>query len=213
MEERKQFTFYSSWYKSLKKISKKSEQLEIFRAICELALFGEDTDLSGNAGAVFDNIRPIVLQGIAKSQAGHIGGIANRKQNESKDKANANLDIGIGIGIGIGKERKNKERKIASLSPTPTLEDVERYCAEKGYEHVSPKKFYSHYQSRGWKLYGSPIEDWRALADRWESEDAAKEDKPADPRRPIAPEQKATSGDIERLRRLIDEMNGEVQDA
>ena len=220
MDERKQFTFYLSWFQSLSKIRNKSERLRVYDAICQLALLNQDTELFGTAGAVFDSIRPVVLQGIERSQSGRKGAEAKWKQTDGKPMASQAFARqeqvqGKGKGKGKYKERNIKERKIASLSPTPTLEDVENYCSEKDYKHVSPDRFWSHYQSRGWKLFGAPIEDWTALVDRWESEDAqkAKEEKPADPRRPIAPEQKATSGDIERMRRMIDEMNGEVKDA
>ena len=126
MDERKQFTFYKSWYDSLKKIKNKNERLRIYDAICELALFGNDTEFDGWTGAVFDSIRPVVLQGLEKSRSGKIGGEANRKQTESKSEANEKLYKGK--GKGKDKEqyvKENTKRKISNYMATSTTEDIE----------------------------------------------------------------------------------------
>ena len=63
--------------------------------------------------------------------------------------------------------RQNKSIQ-SSNSCTPTMDDVEKYCKEKNYT-FDVNKFFCHYQSFNWKYKGKPIEDWKALADRWQN--------------------------------------------
>ncbi len=48
----------------------------------------------------------------------------------------------------------------------PTLDDVFVYVRKKGYR-FDPTKFFRYYEIIGWKYKGAPIENWKALADRW----------------------------------------------
>lgn len=73
---------------------------------------------------------------------------------------------------------KSEKKAKKELSPTdakrprahqfnpPSLDDVTAYIAEKGYQ-VNATKFYSHYESNGWKVGKNPMKDWRAAVTSW----------------------------------------------
>ena len=52
MEERKQFTFYLSIFKAIRKIKKKTDRADAYDAICAYALFGEEPDLEAMTDSV-----------------------------------------------------------------------------------------------------------------------------------------------------------------
>lgn len=63
--------------------------------------------------------------------------------------------------------RQNNSIQSSNSYP-PTIDDVEKYCKEKNYT-FDVNKFFLHYQSFDWKYKGQPIEDWKALADKWQN--------------------------------------------
>ena len=86
--ERKQFTFYGSFYRAMRKIKSKTVRADIFDAICAYALMGEmpDEDLiHPTALAIFEMARPVLDTAREKALSGCIGG---RKQTGSKSQAN-----------------------------------------------------------------------------------------------------------------------------
>ena len=50
----------------------------------------------------------------------------------------------------------------------PTLSEVEEFFRANNYPKTEAKKFYNHYKAIGWKIQGvAPIEDWKALVEKW----------------------------------------------
>ena len=49
----------------------------------------------------------------------------------------------------------------------PTLEDVQEYISEKGYS-VDAERFYSYYESNGWKVGKNPMKNWKAAVATWQ---------------------------------------------
>lgn len=53
----------------------------------------------------------------------------------------------------------------------PTLEEVEAYCREKGYDDANPEKFIAHYETIGWvsvvKGKVIPIKSWKGALRTW----------------------------------------------
>lgn len=61
----------------------------------------------------------------------------------------------------------------------PTLSEVERFFTENNYPATEAKKFFNHYKAIGWKIQGvTPIEDWKALVEKW-MENAKKWESPS----------------------------------
>ena len=83
---RTQFTFYESFYKSIARMKKKTDQADTLIAMARLALYGEEPDLellSDRAAAALEMIIPIIKAGNKKAEAGRQGG-----QSKGNDEAN-----------------------------------------------------------------------------------------------------------------------------
>ena len=113
MEERKQFTFYLSIFKAIRKIKKKTDRADAYDAICAYALFGEEPDLEAMTDSVsiaFELIRPVLDASRRKSKSGKQGG-SKPKQNESKPEANGK-QTGSKPEENASKGEKEKEEEI-----------------------------------------------------------------------------------------------------
>ena len=100
--ERKQFTFYASFFKAVSRIRNKADRADAYDMICNYALNQIEPDLDDVPDTVaiaFDLLRPVLDKARGKAEAGKKGGSkseeepecdeANDKQTESKPKANA----------------------------------------------------------------------------------------------------------------------------
>lgn len=91
--ERKQFTFYGSFYMAIQGMKRKSDQADLYNAICQYALYGEEPALSPSLQGIFELIRPNLDASRRKAENGKRGGNqaskakANGKQTRSKPKA------------------------------------------------------------------------------------------------------------------------------
>lgn len=86
--DRTQFTFYESFYKAAKRIKDPAARAEVYDAICEYALYGNEPDidaLSEMAAIAFELIKPNLDASRKKAESGKLGG--TKKQNESKSEA------------------------------------------------------------------------------------------------------------------------------
>ena len=163
MEERKQFTFYLSIFKALRKIKKKPDRADAYDAICAYALFGEDPDLDqlpDSVSIAFELIRPVLDASRRKAKNGKQGG-SKPKQNESKPEAN-------------GKQTGSKQDESASKGEKEKEEEIEK---EVEIEHECVKRVCveSKPQAEGrsftafWEDYPAKInreeawETWKAI--------------------------------------------------
>lgn len=71
--QRESFIFYRSFYESLKCLSKE-EQLDLFTAICEKALYNNDTKLTGIAESLYILIAPQIDANTKRYEDGKRGG-------------------------------------------------------------------------------------------------------------------------------------------
>lgn len=65
-------------------------------------------------------------------------------------------------------EKEKKEKKTTARTKKPTVNDVENYIKEKGF-NVNAQQFFDHYEMIGW-VYGKdrkPIKDWKAAVRTW----------------------------------------------
>jgi hypothetical protein len=54
---------------------------------------------------------------------------------------------------------------------TPTVEDVQNYCAHRS-NGVNPQKFVDFYTAKDWMIGKNKMKDWRAAVRTWENKDA-----------------------------------------
>ena len=134
MEERKQFTFYLSIFKAIRKIKKKTDRADAYDAICAYALFGEEPDLEAMTDSVsiaFELIRPVLDASRRKSKSGKQGG-SKPKQNESKPEAKAKQTESKPDEIASkGEKEKEKEVEIEK--------EIEHECVKRGCSESKPQ--------------------------------------------------------------------------
>lgn len=63
---------------------------------------------------------------------------------------------------------KNTNKPINHIQQPKDRQTVLQFFIEKGFDTEEGTKYYDHYNARDWKTGdGSPINDWRALANHW----------------------------------------------
>ncbi|MBP5432204.1 MAG: hypothetical protein J6Y81_07855, partial [Ruminococcus sp.] len=50
----------------------------------------------------------------------------------------------------------------------PSLDEVRAYCKDRN-SQVNPDRFYSYYESNGWKVGRNMMKDWKAAVRNWET--------------------------------------------
>ncbi|HEX7600565.1 MAG TPA: hypothetical protein VF316_03125 [Polyangiaceae bacterium] len=70
-----------------------------------------------------------------------------------------------GNGEAVGASRPTRARFIP-----PTINDVRTHVAEKGWT-FDPEAFVAFYESKGWKVGGSPMKSWQAACVTWSKRD------------------------------------------
>ena len=79
---RKQFTFYESFYNSIRLIRKKADRCDAYEAIIRYALWEEEPDhIPENAAIAFELVRPVLESARRKAENGQLGGLAKRHEN------------------------------------------------------------------------------------------------------------------------------------
>ena len=62
------------------------------------------------------------------------------------------------------------ETKSARLHP-PDMAEVKAYFAEKGGTNAQAERFFTYYESNGWRVGKNPMKKWKAAASGWISRD------------------------------------------
>ena len=160
MEERKQFTFYLSIFKALRKIKKKPDRADAYDAICAYALFGEDPDLDqlpDSVSIAFELIRPVLDSSRRKAKNGKQGG-SKTKQTGSKPEENASKQDDSS-SEGEKEKEKEKEKEI----------EIEHECVKRGCAESKPQAEGRSFTGF-WEDYPAKInreeawETWKAIS-------------------------------------------------
>lgn len=193
--ERKQFTWYRSYYDALKELPAE-EFRDIVLAVCAYALDGEEPELSGVARAIFTLIRPTLEVGRSKAEnrsraeqtsisAEQTGNRPEQTKNKPEQTQNKRKQTDNKPEQTRKEKEKEKEREKESendsyCSPPPpsgpkrfvppTLAEVQSYVAQRQ-APVDPQGFIDFYASKGWMVGKTPMKDWKAAcrnAETWE---------------------------------------------
>lgn len=90
--ERKQFTFYDSYFKAISRIKDPQVRCEAYDVICRYALLGEEPDLDAlpDAAAIaFEGARPNLDASARKAAAGKSGGEKSKNSEANSKQAQA----------------------------------------------------------------------------------------------------------------------------
>ena len=191
--ERKQFTWYRSYYDALKELPAE-EFRDIVLAVCAYALDGEEPELSGVARAIFALIRPTLEVGRSKAenrsraeqtvlsaeQTGNRPEQTKNKPEQTQNKRKQTENKPEQTRKEKEKEREKESENDSYFSPPPpsapkrfvppTLAEVQSYVAERQ-SPVDPQGFIDFYASKGWMVGKTPMKDWKAAcrnAETWE---------------------------------------------
>ena len=191
--ERKQFTWYRSYYDALKELPAE-EFRDIVLAVCAYALDGEEPELSGVARAIFTLIRPTLEVGRSKAenrsraeqtvlsaeQTGNRPEQTKNKPEQTQNKRKQTENKPEQTRKEKEKEREKESENDSYCSPPPpsgpkrfvppTLAEVQSYVAERQ-SPVDPQGFIDFYASKGWMVGKTPMKDWKAAcrnAETWE---------------------------------------------
>lgn len=111
---RDNFIFYRSFYESAKTL-KKSQRLDFYEAIFELALNGENKALSGVAQGMFALVQPQIEANNKRYQNG-CKPKAKHKQNASKSGANNNDNVNENVNDNDKEKEKEIDKEKESVS-------------------------------------------------------------------------------------------------
>ena len=79
--ERKQFTFYRSFYETIEHLQTNKEKLQAYQVLCNYAFRGIEPDvhmLKPGAATVFLIGKPILDTAMKRAKAGQLGGLASQ---------------------------------------------------------------------------------------------------------------------------------------
>lgn len=138
MFERKQFTFYESFFSAISRIKDSSERAETYDAICAYALYGTlpDLDALPVASAIaFELIRPTLDTSRRKAKSGQAGG--KSKQSVIKDEAKSKQS-GSKLKAKSSEDEGEKEGEIEKEKEKEIEIEVENECYIKGVASPDP---------------------------------------------------------------------------
>ena len=169
---RKQFTFYRSFWEGIKEIKSNSARCAAYDAIVGYALDGVEPALDklpDAARIAFKLAKPNLdaarkkAEGGAKSTAStskDTGKIPARYPQQEKEQEQEKEKEQM--------LKENIEKKSRVVFKAPTVEEVAAYCRERK-NGIDPSAFIDYYQQQKWKLSnGNPMSDWRAAVRNWE---------------------------------------------
>ena len=73
----------------------------------------------------------------------------------SKSKSNSNSN-----------SNSNSGKKVRSVFVKPTIEEIQAYVVEKGYD-LDAEYFYNHYESNGWLVGKNKMKNWKSAIVTW----------------------------------------------
>lgn len=185
------FTFFKSYYESLKNLKEKDKKI-IINAMLEYVFEDKKPQFSGIKYTIWTLIEPHL--NTSKNRSNGNSGAPLGNQNALKNKGKVDVDDSEEETIKIQsnnnqkttndlleknknknkKENKNKEWENIYV-PTPTLNEIISYGKSLGIDEKYCKKFFNNYESKGWKIGKNKIENWKAKFEQWIDEDKIKE--------------------------------------
>lgn len=172
MADIKKFSFFKSYYESLKDLEK-DDRNEIVNAILEYVFDDKKPKFRGIKKTIWTLIEPNLNTSKNRSNTNSGAPLGNqnaRKEKQSKNNQNSTERIlGIGEGIGIGKGEGEGNNIPSPNSPT----EIFNYCSilfdeySKDDLEKSCAKMFRHYETKKW----NGIYNWKMRAEEWIEDD------------------------------------------
>ena len=172
MNSIKGFTFYKSYYESLKDLKEKDKK-DIINAMLEYVFEDKIPNFNGVKKIIWALIQPNLNSSKNRSNANSGAPLGN--QNASKEKQSKNNQNSINDLKDKDKDKdKDKERERDNIYPTnaPTLSELRSFCQKNDMEEFDCEYFYDYYEANGWvNGNGSKIKNWQAKVKKWYKDD------------------------------------------
>lgn len=188
------FVFYKSFFEAIEKLPEEC-QLEAYRSITKLALFGEDEEPTGLASIVYIMAKPQIEANFEKYENGRKGGAPKGNKNAKRKQPMVELEnnqkqpvvdlvvsekqppvefknnkkqpnVNVNVNDNVISSNEDKAKSVSRFV-APTLAEIQEYCKEKGF-NVDAASIYDHYTANGWvQGKNKPIKDWKAAVRQW----------------------------------------------
>lgn len=160
--DRTQFTFYESFYKAAKRIKDPSARAEVYDAICEYALYGNEPDidaLSEMAAIAFELIKPNLDASRKKAESGKLGG--TKKQSESTFEANGSKTEAKRKQNEASEKQEQTESKKENKKEKEGENKIEIENKKKSYDADGFAAFWAAYPKKAGKA--DALKAWNKL--------------------------------------------------
>ena len=172
MNKIKGFTFYKSYYESLKNLKEKDKK-DIINAMLEYVFEDKKPNFKGIKFTIWTLIEPNL--NTSKNHSNPNSGAPEGNKNASKEKQPKNNQISIN---DLKDKDKEWDKDISTFTlPIPTLADIISFSSELDIDDIDYcERFYNTYKGTGWKnKSGNRIEDWQAVFENWVKQDKEKD--------------------------------------
>ena len=179
--ERKQFTFYESFFEAVSRIRDLAQRAEVYDAICAYALREKAPDtkrMSDAAAIAFCLIKPVLDTGRQKAEGGMRGSPvkecpktqqrprkdpAKEGEKEKENEVENELEL---ENEGEG-EREGVPAPLGGESAPPSYEEVLEEANRQGCPDLA-RSFYDYYQAGNWRdVTGRPVQSWPQKLTAW----------------------------------------------
>ena len=160
---RTQYTFYESFYKAAKRIKDPTARAEVYDAICEYALYGNEPDidvLSEMAAIAFELIKPNLDASRKKAESGKLGG--RKKQSESNPEANGSKTEAKRKQNEASEKQEQTESKKENKKEKEGENKIEIENKKKSYDADGFAAFWAAYPKKAGKA--DALKAWNKLA-------------------------------------------------
>lgn len=176
---RNSFTFYRSFMEGVEQI-----EPEVFKrlvlAMAHYALDDEDPALEGLELSLFMAWKANIDASNRRKENGLKGGRKKTEAAETETEPEPNVtennrtEPNVTETDSLYKDKREIEREIEKKKRNrkekkipPAVEDVREYCSERR-NGIDAQQFCDFYESKGWKVGGQPMKDWKACVRTWE---------------------------------------------
>lgn len=157
-----------------------TERGRIMTAMLTYSTTGEIPEFEGNERFIWPTIQAQIdrdaamyQEKCAKNRANGAKGGRPPKNQTVNSETERFLEKPKKANTKTNTNRNTKSNNIEADKPptrhkflTPTVEEVQAYCNEKGYA-VDPGRFVDYYTSNGWRVGKNPMKDWKAAVRSW----------------------------------------------
>lgn len=160
-----------------------AERGRLLLAMLRYAKCGEAPDLKGNERFLWPVFKGDIDRDAAAYEA-HVqsGGLGGRPKNQTKPNVTKPNQTETKENQNAQDRRQKTEeeeqdqkegtpRARAQRFLPPAVDEVAAYCRERG-NRVNAQAFVDFYTSKGWKVGGQPMRDWKAAVRTWEQRDS-----------------------------------------